>query len=165
MLRGAPGGLGGLHEQLAEVERQLARIVGPLAKVLVRNAAANAADLRGLYGLLAGHLNSPEERWRILAGETAVTVDPSATRPPVPLTAATVVAAAPAGVPGGRPLTPDMLVRATQLLAKYLGPVASVMIRKAAQTAADESQLYSMLADKLADPAERQHFLREAQGG
>jgi serine/threonine-protein kinase len=150
---------------LAELERQLARIVGPLAKVLVRNAAANAADRHGLYGLLAEHLNSPEERRRFLAGEPGVTVDPSATLPPVPEAAAAVVAAAPAVVPGGRPLTPDMLVRATQLLAKYLGPVASVMIKKAAQTAADESHLYSMLADKLADPAQRQRFPREAEGG
>jgi hypothetical protein len=58
-----------------------------------------------------------------------------------------------------------MLQRATQLLARYLGPIASVLTKKAAQTAVDEPHLYSLLAGKLADPAEQQRFMRDAERG
>jgi serine/threonine-protein kinase len=145
------------REQLAEVERQLTQIVGPLAKVLVRSAASNTANRQQLYAMLADHLHTPEERRRFLAGEATT----GATGPGKALGAAP--AAIPAGLHSGRPLTPEMLQRATQLLARYLGPIASVLTKKAAQTAVDEPQLYSLLASKLSDPAERQRFMREAE--
>jgi len=144
------------REQLAEVERQLTQIVGPLAKVLVRSAAANTANRQQLYAMLADHLHTPDERRRFLAGE-AIT---DASGPGKALGAAP---AAPTGLHSGRPLTPEMLQRATQLLARYLGPIASVLTKKAAQTAVDEPQLYSLLASKLSDPAEQQRFMRDAE--
>jgi serine/threonine protein kinase len=145
------------REQLAEVERQLTQIVGPLAKVLVRSAAANTANRQQLYAMLADHLHTPEERRRFLAGEAAI----GATGPhkaPGAAPAATV-----AGLHGGRPLTPETLQRATQLLSRYMGPIASVLTKKAAQTAIDEPHLYSLLAGKLSDPAEQQRFIRDAE--
>jgi serine/threonine protein kinase len=145
------------REQLAEVERQLTQIVGPLAKVLVRTAASNTANRQQLYARLAEHLHSPEERRRFLAGEAAT----AATGPQK--AAAPTSAATPSGLPGGRPLTPEMLQRATQLLSRYLGPIASVLTKKAAQTAVDEPHLYSLLASKLSDPAEQQRFMRDAE--
>jgi hypothetical protein len=62
-----------------------------------------------------------------------------------------------------RPLTAEVTQRASQLLARYVGPIATVLTRRAAQTAADEAQLYSMLAEKLTDTAERARFLKEAE--
>jgi serine/threonine protein kinase len=145
------------REQLAEVERQLTQIVGPLAKVLVRSAASNTASRQQLYAMLADHLHTPEERRRFLAGEATT----GATGPGKGL--GTAAAATPTGLHSGRPLTPEMLQRATQLLARYLGPIASVLTKKAAQTAVDEPQLYSLLAGKLSDPAEQQRFMRDAE--
>jgi len=140
------------REQLAEVERQLTQIVGPLAKVLVRSAAANTANRQQLYAMLADHLHTPEERRRFLAGQAAT----AATGPQKAV-------AATSGMQGGRPLTPEMLLRATQLLSRFVGPIASVLTKKAAQTAVDEPDLYSLLAGKLSDPAEQQRFLRDAE--
>jgi len=140
------------REQLAEVERQLTQIVGPLAKVLVRSAASNTANRQQLYAMLADHLHTPEERRRFLAGQAAA----AATGPQQAV-------AATSGLHGGRPLTPEMLQRATQLLSRFVGPIASVLIKKAAQTAVDEPHLYSLLAGKLSNPAEQQRFLRDAE--
>jgi len=140
------------REQLAEVERQLTQIVGPLAKVLMRSAASNTANRQQLYAMLAGHLHTPEERRRFLAGEAAA----AATGPQKSV-------ATTSGLRGGQPLTPEMLQRATQLMSRFVGPIASVLTKKAAQTAVDEPHLYSLLAGKLSDPAEQQRFLRDAE--
>jgi len=48
-------------------------------------------------------------------------------------------------------------------MSRFVGPIASVLTKKAAQTAVDEPHLYSLLAGKLSDPAEQQRFLRDAE--
>jgi hypothetical protein len=53
-------------EQLRELETRLARILGPIAGVLVGRAAADAADCAELERLLAAELDSPEDRRRFL---------------------------------------------------------------------------------------------------
>jgi eukaryotic-like serine/threonine-protein kinase len=157
------------REQLAEVERQLTQIVGPMAKVLVRSAAANTANRQQLYAMLADHLHTPEERRRFLAGEAttgeATTGEATTGATGSPQAFGAAPAATPPGLHGGRPLTPEMLQRATQLLSRYLGPIASVLTKKAAQTAVDEPHLYSLLAGKLSDSAEQQRFMRDAERG
>ena len=53
-------------EQLRELETRLARILGPIAGVLVGRAAADATDCAELERLLAAELDSPEDRRRFL---------------------------------------------------------------------------------------------------
>jgi serine/threonine protein kinase len=144
------------REQLAEVERQLSAIMGPVARVLVQDAAATTASRQELYQLLASRLNTPDERRRFLkaGGEYALT-DPG--EPPPRATNAIVFSNI-----VGRPLTPEATQRASLLLARYLGPIAGLLTRKAAQTATDEAQLYAMLAEKVADAGERERFVKEA---
>jgi eukaryotic-like serine/threonine-protein kinase len=144
------------REQLAEIERQLMEIMGPVARVLVQDAAATTASRQELYQLLANRLETPEERRRFLqaGGEYAFT-DPG--EPPPRATNAIVFSKI-----VGRPLTPEATQRATLLLARYLGPIAGLLTRKAAQTAIDEAQLYSMLAEKVTDVGERERFITEA---
>src|SRR5262249_27729378 len=58
------------REQLAEIERQLLPLVGPVARILVRDAAATTASRQELYQLLAAHLQTAEERRQfLLSGE------------------------------------------------------------------------------------------------
>src|SRR5205807_8701968 len=54
------------REQLAEIERQLIPLVGPMARILVREAAATTASRQELYRLLASHLRTPQERRQFL---------------------------------------------------------------------------------------------------
>jgi serine/threonine-protein kinase len=143
------------REQLAEIERQLMAIMGPVARVMVQNAAATTASRQELYQLLAARLNTPEERRLFLkAGGESTFTDPGV--PPQTTNAivfSNIV---------GRPLTSEVTQRATLLLARYLGPIASLLTRKAALTATDEAQLYALLAEKVTDDKERQRFIKEA---
>jgi serine/threonine protein kinase len=165
---GATGSLlGWSRDQLAEVERQLTPIVGPMARILVREAAATTGNRQELYRLLATHLRTPEERRQFQpAGDSSPTATGSTKSPTTalgstmpPSVADTVVSSSAAGVP----LTAQVTQRASQLLARYLGPIATVVTRRAAQTAADEAHLYAILAEKLTDTAERERFLLEAR--
>ena len=54
-------------EVLATAERRLASYVGPLAKLLIKDAATRTSDLRELYRALAAHIDSEEERRDFLA--------------------------------------------------------------------------------------------------
>lgn len=53
-------------EELREIETRLARILGPIAGVLVDRAAAVAADFAELERRLAAELDSPEDQRRFL---------------------------------------------------------------------------------------------------
>jgi eukaryotic-like serine/threonine-protein kinase len=130
-------------------------IMGPVARVLVQDAAATTASRQELYRLLAGYLKTPEERRRFLQAGDLGSTNPG--EPPLRTTNAIIFANI-----VGRPLTPEATQRATLLLARYVGPIAGLLTRKAAQTASDEAQLYSMLAEKVTDARERERFLMDA---
>jgi len=69
---------------------------------------------------------------------------PPSSKPAVPLTEATVAH-------GGR------------VLARFVGPIASVFSRRAAQQAQDERGYFELLAGHLTDASERNRFLREVR--
>jgi serine/threonine protein kinase len=54
-------------EVLAKCERALASYVGPLARLLIKEAATQTSDLKELYRKLADHIDSEEERRDFLA--------------------------------------------------------------------------------------------------
>lgn len=54
------------HEQLRELETRLARIMGPIAGILVHRAAAAAESFTDLERRLAAELELPEDRQRFL---------------------------------------------------------------------------------------------------
>jgi serine/threonine-protein kinase len=54
-------------EVLAAAERQLASYVGPLARVLIKEAAGKSGNIKELYTQLAAHIDSEEERRDFLA--------------------------------------------------------------------------------------------------
>ncbi len=54
----------------------------------------------------------------------------------------------------------ETLRRAEVALAQYIGAVAKVVVKHAAQKARDENELYLLLGDEIADKAERKSFVR-----
>jgi serine/threonine-protein kinase len=54
-------------EVLATAEKRLASYVGPLAKLLIKDAATKTSDLKELYRQLADHIDSEDERRDFLA--------------------------------------------------------------------------------------------------
>jgi serine/threonine-protein kinase len=58
-------------------------------------------------------------------------------------------------------LTPDAIERATKHLTSYLGPIAKVIVKKAATQSISRRHFHRLLAEKLVDPAQRAQFLKD----
>jgi eukaryotic-like serine/threonine-protein kinase len=72
---------------LRMVEKQLAAFVGPLAKIIIKDAAGKASDLPQLYSLAAESLKKPQERQAFLAqmaGASPGSPTPEPPRSPLP---------------------------------------------------------------------------------
>ena len=127
---------------IAEIVRQLTPILGPLAKITVKRAAGQTRHRAELYRILAEELRTEEERKRFLA--TAPRETRGIGGPP------------PASV--SKPLAsiaPATLERAAKILARYIGPIAAVIVKKTAASALDESDFYARLAERIANEHER----------
>jgi class 3 adenylate cyclase len=141
---------------LARMETALARSIGPLARLIVRKAAGSATDLAHLYRTAAASV--PESKQAEFARDLGELVS----RPPA-------VASQPAPVPGP-PATPpaqalpdDVLAKATERLALYIGPVAKVIVKKTAGQATSARDLYERLAQHIDDPKSRERFIAAAR--
>ena len=53
-------------EVIAEVEKQLAQAIGPMARLLLKNEGRKAKDLASLCEALSLHVDNPEQRARFL---------------------------------------------------------------------------------------------------
>ena len=131
-------------EVLKQIEAQFARLVGPVAKVLVRRAARQSVDTDELYARLAATLGAEEQKAFM------------ATRSALPR------ARSNATTPDTAPLTPHTIDAAQHRLAVYVGPIAKILVKKAAAQASTMRQFYLLLADSLGSEAERTRFLRDS---
>jgi tetratricopeptide (TPR) repeat protein len=146
------------EEILRAVEKQLAVFIGPLAKVIVKKAAARTRNADEFYKLLAAAIERKSDREAFLAGmqnhgcgkgdagyqkvrdQVRGVLQTSATE---------------------ERLTPAIVQRAARLLGQYVGPLSGLYTKKAAQIADCERTLYLLLAEHVGD-SERDRFLQEA---
>ena len=61
------------------------------------------------------------------------------------------------------PLTDAAIAHGGKVLARFMGPIAMVLSRRAAQETHDEKAFFDALAAHLNDPDERYQFLREVR--
>jgi serine/threonine-protein kinase len=142
---------------LGGIERELARFVGPLARVMVRRAAQQTGDLPTLRQMLAAELRSEAERTAFLRegtptpgrGGRPITASPSTSLPRTP----------PTGIGRSTPVTPELLEQSTRVLLSFIGPIAKIVVRRAAAQASDREQLFLALAEHVSQPADRARFL------
>ncbi|HEY2709726.1 MAG TPA: serine/threonine-protein kinase [Caulobacteraceae bacterium] len=132
---------------LGAIEQRLAQYMGPIAGRLVRNALRVSASPEALCQALAESIDQPGERDRFVADVHKL-----------------LQRAAPAGAPGaaraaGPALSAEEIVKVEQDLTYYLGPIAKVLVRRAASTVTTSSGLRQALAEHLEQPAERSNFL------
>jgi eukaryotic-like serine/threonine-protein kinase len=149
-------------ETLEAVEKKLARYVGPIAKVMVRRAAKEAADIVQLTHILADKIPKTEHRNAFLKSVGVVSIKdiPGATIAPRTVAGGTRVNGTMAGTGAHqRPLTPEDITRATQLLTAHMGPIAPVLAKRAATPTSTREQFISALASYLKDDAARARFL------
>ncbi|WP_418317513.1 serine/threonine-protein kinase [Piscinibacter sakaiensis] len=141
---------------LAPIERALASVVGPMARVMVRRAARQAQDLAGVCETLAAQIDNPADRARFLSrleGGTTLTTRPT-----------TLDAARQPGDPtqARREIADDVKAHAIRVLTPHVGPIARILVKRAAAGAIDEQHFYESLAD-LADSVDRARLLGELQ--
>jgi serine/threonine protein kinase len=156
-------------DTLMIVERQLASFIGSMAKILIKKAASETNDLDELYAILGANLESQADRNAFLARKAELRN--SWTKNSAPGEAAKDAsgsassrAGASSGDQGGSraELTPEAIDRAAHLLARHIGPIASVLAKRAAPQAASLRVLYRLLAEHVENKAERARFLHDA---
>jgi len=161
-----------------DVDRELARQFGPLAPLLLRKACREDPDVSELLEALMRLPGGSAPRRELLSGlasrlmlrsdacEEATSMAPSAaaaTPLPEPRSIESAPASLPAPMSALEPMTaavPNELVEhAARDLALHLGPIATLLARRAQRSAGNRKQFFEELAARLDDPAARKAFL------
>jgi eukaryotic-like serine/threonine-protein kinase len=157
--------LGWKVEEFETIERSLIDFLGPIARVVVRDAAREAKDFASLVKILGDHLASAD-RAKFLQQNHRLAMtgtSPSRTHRVVDNDATVVPGADNVRPLGGVGPTAEEIERATRLLVNYLGPIAQILVREAARTGTSRDAFLANLADRLTG-AEKDRFLDEFPG-
>lgn len=145
------------RKTLKRIEAELARHIGPIAAVVIKAAAKTAVTTASFIETLAKEIADDKERAAFLkkfsGDKTTPTGAPS--RP----TGSRLQPQASSAVSR---FDPETLSGAEAALAKYIGAVAKVVVRRAAAKARDSRELYLLIADEIEDQSERKAFIRKA---
>lgn len=147
---------------LKALEKVLARHVGPIAALLIRNAAARTTDAPTLHGALAAAIDKPVARAEFLREVGLLRPPTQSVQQGTALPAESVVAVAPQKPPTLTPLTltPEALLAAESALAQHIGPIAKLLVRQAAQRSGSLEEFRDRLATNLTRPDEASIFRR-----
>jgi serine/threonine-protein kinase len=154
-------GAGWSMDTLAEIEKRLAHFVGPIARVMVRRAADKTRDVGQLLTWLAENLSNPADSEKFRESTESLAV-PAAKRTLAAdgrtVTGRLSASRIPAPDP---PVTPEDIAAASRSMAKLIGPIAPVLVKRAAATAGSSRQQFiSTLAAQLSDEADRLWFIK-----
>jgi serine/threonine-protein kinase len=143
---------------LAEVERDLATYIGPMARIAVRRSAKTIPDIEALYQSLGSCIDNAEERASFIAlGRRRAQGQPSRL-------AGTGSGPWPTRTsgPGSLPvnLAPDQLSRIETSLTHYIGPIARIVLRQQLSKSASLADFYRDLAAHIPNERDRADFLR-----
>ncbi len=163
-------------DTLRTAESELARALGPMAKLIVRRAAAQTSDRMELCSILSDNITDPDTRRKFVeafnrtgggvrAGTSGISgmrgTRGSSASTPTPTRSRT---GAPTTMPGtathGAALLPAFVEQVTARLATYLGPIAPIVTRRAAREATSRSDFLQRVADNLGTQ-DRAAFLKE----
>jgi serine/threonine-protein kinase len=167
-------------DTLHTAELELARALGPMAKLIVRNAASQTHDRFELCSILAGNIIDPEMRQKFVDAFNATgsgvraragATDARGTGGSSPSGHAHSRTGAAPSVPGtthprdtgthGAPLEPAFVAQITARLAVYIGPIAPIVTKRAAREAKNRIDFLRRVAENLGTQ-DRVAFLREA---
>jgi serine/threonine-protein kinase len=132
--------------ELADLERDLTRHVGPVAKVLVRRAARGQTSLAAVRRLLAAEILDPRAQERFLYG------GPASGRPsaPAPLSASSGFGVSrPTLAPRSTPLSAADVDKIALALTRLLGPVGKVVARRCAEGLSTREQLVARVLEQV----------------
>lgn len=139
---------------LDRVRRALAHAIGPMADVFLTRAAKRSSSEDDLLECLGNALNDPDQRKAFfvqLGVHMHTDAHPSAPSPPL--------IQVDTAEPGALFDDSNVIAQAQLELAKYLGPIAAVLVRQAAANSADAESFVGQLSSKLDNPKVRADFL------
>lgn len=139
---------------LAPMESALATLIGPLAKMLVRQAARQSADIGSLAARVAEHIADAGERRAFVARFARAPNEALSTG-----AAATSGAIVPAGLPA------PLLEHATRVLSTHIGPIARIVVKKAAAQALTREDFFRRLGDEAGAAVDRARLLADLDRG
>jgi serine/threonine protein kinase len=128
--------------ELADLEARLSRAIGPIARRLVADAARRYGTVSEIRQALASQIEDPKEREAFFKTSSDVT--------------STTGSRAPASPIQFDPAALDLLAQA---LAPYIGPIAKIVVTRAARAARNAEELQNLLAEEIPAATDRQRFL------
>ena len=143
------------QETLDEIESSLIRSIGPVAKHLVRKGVIQARSIEEFCSTLAENIPEGAERTDFLKRieqlkkATPASMPSRSTNPPEPTSVTPVVV-----------FDPATLAAAEKRLAQYVGPLARVLIKRAANDSGNVQELYRKLSEHIDSKPERAAFLK-----
>lgn len=146
---------------LKRIETELAAHLGPIANVMLKSAVKKATTVPALAELLAREISDEKARTafvRKFRSDDSMPVS----QPPQGTQSVPAVTAASVSATTLQRFSAETLQRAESTLARHIGAVAKVVVKRAAQKARDESELYLLLADEIEDKVEKKNFIRRA---
>jgi serine/threonine protein kinase len=142
------------RDTLKKIETELAKHIGPIAPVVIRAAAKKTYTVAGLAEIVSADIADDRERAAFIkkfSGDKSMpTGDPTLAR------ATQSAPQAPSSIDA------QTLAKAEAALAKYIGAVAKIVVRRAAAKARDPGELYLLIAEEIEDKNERKAFIRRA---
>jgi serine/threonine protein kinase len=168
------------EDEARDIENELARHIGPLARVLVKKALALAPSAEALREALAPSIQDPKGRDLFLSGHHPASRPPSSQSMPlnskplsVPLTRPGSGRAQPLSQPAtSRPsgmtrvnveLAPEELTALEQALSKSIGPLAKMIVKKELGRARSLKEFIGALTDNVDNLEQRDAFLEAAK--
>jgi serine/threonine-protein kinase len=161
------------EDTLRTAERELARALGPMAKVIVHRAAAQTTDRAELCSILSSSITDPEMRRNFVtafertagsgvrtgaSGQHGTTAGHTKQRTGTSISPGTSHSGTMSTQ--GIPLEPEFIDEVTAMLTVYIGPIAQVVTRKAMRESKNRTEFLRKVADSLGTQ-ERVAFLRE----
>jgi hypothetical protein len=143
---------------LNQAELRLTGIIGPVAGVLVRQAAG-AADEAELYQALAKSIRNEGERKSFLAWLSKARAPGQVVTPRTPPPAVDLVES---GGGEAAPVAPEQLAALAKALTQYMGPIATHLVTREGKLGGSLDALRQRLAARIGDAKDRAAFLRDA---
>jgi serine/threonine-protein kinase len=165
----APAWLQGLAPEL---QTALSTQIGPVAKLVLKNAARDAIDLDDLCDKLLPHIASDAGRAQFQDsirdikkkhGLSTLATMSGRSQAGAPKTATQLTQMT--GMPTLLQLSPELMEAAQMKLAVYVGPIAKVLAKRASKMTGNVDEFYRLLAENLPDPQERARFLKDVSRG
>ena len=162
----APEGAIWRPELLREIEHDLATFIGPMAAIALKRAIRQTNDIRALYDLLGREVVNPRDQAEFLArGQRRAAPDP-ASRPQSTPTPPSTTQTKAEPKPDQGITSPGLanIAAVESNLARYVGPIAKILIRRELEKHETLDKFYCALAAHIPNELDRERFLKAQQG-